>query len=431
MPTPLTPPVRRLFKRHTQEVLSFRLGAAHAAHAPAPLDATAAARHIASTLRQLEATGKDTVVLLGLGSGDFATRLDAALPPGASLVIVDMTPERLRQHESDGTLDALRRSPRCTLLVDTSPWAHLMLLATCGVGPDTALFRVNPEYRPHTPKSQPPQRDASAPCAERDTLTAFLRTMTDARLHDAAAAPAPAQEPTIGVAAILSPHDSGLEGFFAGLPPWLDEVIVVWDAPAPPAGDFPCAASVRHLARPLGGDFAAQRNAALAACTTDWMLTPDADERWTSQGWDALRALVRAAHNADIHAYYFPRRTLFPDEEAFLTGYGLWPDLQLRAVRRTPGLTYVRPVHERLHGIGGPVGISCGAPLLHLSRLLKDDTALRQKLAVFDAAAGGGIAHRLHSDYPCMPVHCMDEAQTASPTAFLRLPHPPEAPSMG
>jgi glycosyltransferase involved in cell wall biosynthesis len=94
--------------------------------------------------------------------------------------------------------------------------------------------------------------------------------------------PGQVTRPRISFASVLSPEEPELEGFFAAIPEVVSEAVALWDAPDVPAAARAASVSpvsVRHLARPLGQDFAAQRNAMLAACRGDWVFFLDADER--------------------------------------------------------------------------------------------------------------------------------------------------------
>jgi glycosyltransferase involved in cell wall biosynthesis len=192
--------------------------------------------------------------------------------------------------------------------------------------------------------------------------------------------------------------------------------VLVWDAERPPDAVPPCAAPLRHLARPLDGDFAAQRNAALDACHAPWVLFLDGDEQLPAPVWEALPALC----GREEQGWWLPRLTLegpaAPGGERVLIGHGLWPDLQLRLFRNRPGPRFQRPVHERLVGLEGPVGLLQNAQILHLSRVRKDPQALAEKLALFDRAAQGRVRHRLNSEYPALPL----DAFEAEPGDALR-----------
>jgi hypothetical protein len=211
--------------------------------------------------------------------------------------------------------------------------------------------------------------------------------------------------PRLSAAAILTPAEPDLPAFFRQFPPWLTELVLVWDAPALPDQLLPkgflqeLPFPVRQLARPLGADFSAQRNAMLAACKGDWVLYLDADERLSPEDWAKVPGLCAL----DATGWHLPRVTFYPTVNNALIGFGLWPDIQLRLFRSRAGLTFVNPVHERLVGLSGQQGLALGVEIEHLSRLRKNEAQLRAKLEVFDAAGAGHVRHALSAAYPSGP----------------------------
>jgi glycosyltransferase involved in cell wall biosynthesis len=105
-------------------------------------------------------------------------------------------------------------------------------------------------------------------------------------------------------------------------------------------------------------NYAQQRNYALSAVSTDWVLFVDADERATPE----LAAEVRSAMKGPIRAWEVPRHNYIFGR--LTLGGGWYPDYQLRLVRR--GFAqYERPVHE-IGVVDGPVG-RLSQPLIHLN----------------------------------------------------------------
>ncbi|HSM55336.1 MAG TPA: glycosyltransferase family 2 protein [Candidatus Sulfomarinibacteraceae bacterium] len=106
--------------------------------------------------------------------------------------------------------------------------------------------------------------------------------------------------------------------------------------------------STVELARAAGADvahsrfenYAQQRNAALNAVETDWVLFVDADERGTSELGQEIRQVMAERTEegwyVPRHNYIFGRLTL---------GAGWYPDYQLRLFRHGC-VRYERPVHE-------------------------------------------------------------------------------------
>lgn len=389
----------RLFMSHpfsiyTDEVLAFTLGGRRddAVTPGMPHDGDVS-RFRDRVLRTLAAGGMRHVVLFGLGSGCVARVLALSLPPPVELTVVCLDPALARGAGRIGGLSWIEPEGRARLLCDTSPWAVWLLLWLAGIGARESLAVFSPE---------------PLDSAEKDRLLALKRLFTGTGLvplpeRDSG----PVSRPRISFASVLSPEEPGLEDFFAAIPEYVSEAVALWDAPDVPVAARAASASplpVRHLARPLGRDFAAQRNAMLAACQGDWVFFLDADERPDA----ALTAMLPGlSAMPGAFAFSFPRLTLYPDADHAKIGYGLWPDLQTRFFRRiNPDGTMPRfeqPVHERLVGVAGDTAVVPGASIRHLSRLLKDRGTLAAKLRGFDAASGGGVHHRINRDYPFLP----------------------------
>lgn len=404
------PQSTHLFYEYSRAVLQFRLGRGHPAAdaetAPADVDVAAA-----RAVRMLEQTGRSRLLLLSLGDGRLARRLAApdVLPPDVEFTVCDADPEHVRAivvSESSG--NASRIVPEWAhpfgnkqLLVDASPQALFLLLALHGYGPDTAVIMQN--------QSAPPSPG----------LQDVRRLLASSSRHDIPSDPA-SSPPTI--ASILHPDEPGLDAFFAQAPDWTRQWIVVWDAPDVPdvarrMAREHCPVPVTHLARELAGDFSAQRNACLSAVPAGHVLFLDGDERLDPESW----ALIPRLAAMDVAGWRLPRRTLYPDTRHCKIGYGLWPDLQLRLFRTGPGVRFERPVHERVAGIEGFIGIAPATSILHHSRLLKTPDRLARKLQTFDNAAQGGVNHRLAGDYPTCECAVLDAAEASWHSASLVL----------
>lgn len=124
---------------------------------------------------------------------------------------------------------------------------------------------------------------------------------------------------------------------------WADEIVVV-DAES----QDKTAAIARELTdhvivRPWPG-FAAQKNFALAQATGDWVLSLDADETVSP----VLRAQITGILTGGDAAagYAVPRRNIFWGR--WVRHGGLYPDWQVRLVRRGRGRFVERAVHESI-----------------------------------------------------------------------------------
>lgn len=344
---------------------------------------------------------------------------------------------------------------RLLLLADTSPWALLLLLHSAGVttqntamsfapglppaerGPLRQLQRMLVSSRrvalPGTsPRTRPAMLPESAPESSRGLMpgTEFgteLDISPRAR-HDShdgvttsatAATPAPLASvtssdsgpgaPSLHLCAILHPEEPEVASFFAHIPSWISGVTVVWDG-APPSAPVPCPVPLHQTSRPLGGNFAAQRNAMLDAAPEGWLVYLDADERLSPAAWDALRRWVGHAAACGASHMALPRRTFLPDGVSVRFGFGLWPDLQVRVFLKSPGVRFTGRIHERLTGTCGGLLLLPGHPILHYSLMLKDRAAIEARLRVFDGAAGRPL-HHFSACYPGLPLAPFEEAE--------------------
>ena len=366
-----------LLRAYTEQVLAFNLaGPDLPALKSCPEQENA--EFISRVGRLAEKSNAEAVILIGLGRGGITAGLQAALPD-APLLVCEPTPQRLRDARNDG----LFSNAAPLVLADASVRA-LWFLARGSMLAQKFITCVNPEL-------QGPEAEQA------HTLQRLLR-------FD----PTPESPPPAGQAlclyVIAHTDEPELNTFLAHIPEWLAEVIVVWDAPAVPnrarALDAACTVPVRHAARPLQNDFSAQRNYALSLCATPWVLALDADERLSCAAWEGLRNEITAPQAA---AYLLPRLTLYPDEQHFRMGYGLWPDPHLRLFIRKAQLEYINPVHEILTGFTGAPALLPHSPITHLSYVLKNRAALAERLAVFNRAAGRDV-HRLNETFPHLPL---------------------------
>ena len=381
MPASIQPHrLAELIAAYTGQVLDFSL-AGPALPPLKTLSKTEQAEFVARVARLASGSGAETIALIGLGLGETAAQLRESLPSHAELLICEPSPQRVRDALAQGQAPASSG----LVLADASLRA-LWLLASGAVAGKKFITCLNPELH----------------AEETAQARSLQRLLEFAPLQNPALAPDAGRNLSLYV--IVHPEEPDLADFLAHVPGWLREVVLLWDAVEPPdaARGFSsaCPAPLRHAARPLQSDFAAQRNFALSLCASDWVFSLDADERLPARAWEAVRAEIAAPRAA---AYLLPRLTLYPDTQHFRMGYGLWPDPQLRLFRRGAPLLYVNPVHEILTGFAGNPGLLPHCPITHLSYVLKDRATLAQRLAVFDQAAGREV-HRLNETFPRLPL---------------------------
>ena len=130
----------------------------------------------------------------------------------------------------------------------------------------------------------------------------------------------------------------------------------------------------RVFSEPWRG-FGAQKNAAIAHATGDWILSLDADEEVSTELAREIQALL--ADEPPFVAYRIPRLNHFLGRPLRHGGY--WPDPKLRLFRRGAARFEERAVHETMQITGqitgqtdGPVGLLKGH-LIHHSYPTLDD----------------------------------------------------------
>ncbi len=171
---------------------------------------------------------------------------------------------------------------------------------------------------------------------------------------------------------------------------WADTVLVFDSFSADRTVEIATAAGASVVRREFD-NYAGQRNAALAAAQTEWVLFVDADERVPP----ALAAEIRLALDQSQAGWWIPRHNYLFGK---LTLYAGWyPDYQLRLLRRAHA-RYERPVHE-IVVLDGEAG-HLQNPLVHLNYASVHEFVAKQKYyAAYDAErlAAEGVRAKPHN----------------------------------
>ncbi len=153
---------------------------------------------------------------------------------------------------------------------------------------------------------------------------------------------------TLSVAFITKNEESNLRRTLQAVR-WADEIVIV---------DNGSMDGTEGIAREFGAKFfvegwkgfGAQKNSAIAKCTSDWILSLDADEVVSPELADETRALLSGTPSHD--AYFIPRRNFFLGR--WIRHGGYYPDPKLRLLRRGAALFEERAVHETIQFRGAP-----------------------------------------------------------------------------
>lgn len=164
--------------------------------------------------------------------------------------------------------------------------------------------------------------------------------------------------PRISVAIITKNEAADIGDCLDSVRGWVDEIVVVDSGSGDGTPDICRARGARVIDTPDWPGFGLQKNRALAACSGDWVLSLDADERVGP----ALREEILRAVSSGAHvAYRMPRLSSFCGREMHHSGW--WPDYVLRLFRRDAGRFTDDRVHERVVVEGAPGTLT--QPILH------------------------------------------------------------------
>jgi glycosyltransferase involved in cell wall biosynthesis len=194
-------------------------------------------------------------------------------------------------------------------------------------------------------------------------------------------------EPRVSVLVVARDEASNLADCLAAAQ-WADERVVVVDAASRDETLAIARRDADRVAVRAFDDFAAQRNAALALASGDWVLSVDADERITPDLAAEVRRIV-ADRDAPYVGYRVPIRSEILGRPF---GYsGTQHDLPLRLFRRDAG-RWVGLVHEVV-ALDGPAGTAAGE-LRH--RTIPTMAAFLEKIDRYTTLEAQGLARARH-----------------------------------
>lgn len=129
---------------------------------------------------------------------------------------------------------------------------------------------------------------------------------------------------------------------------WTDEIVLADSASTDDTAAIAEKMGARVVQIPFT-TFSELRNRAADACTGDWILSLDTDERCTAEVRDEILALV--AGRPEFDAYYIPRRNYFMGR--WIKGSGWYPNYRQPQLYRKGSMRYTRIIHEAVEMAGG------------------------------------------------------------------------------
>lgn len=166
---------------------------------------------------------------------------------------------------------------------------------------------------------------------------------------------------------------------------WADEVVVVDNGSTDATVALAQSLGARVIVAADWPGFGLQKNRALDACTGDWILSLDADERVTPELQAEIVATLRAPA---FDVYEMPRRSSFCGR--FIKHSGWTPDYCRRLLRRGAARFSHASVHETLV-VDRPVG-RLRTPLIHFS--YRDLASVLEKMNRYSSGSARDVAAR-------------------------------------
>jgi glycosyltransferase involved in cell wall biosynthesis len=126
---------------------------------------------------------------------------------------------------------------------------------------------------------------------------------------------------------------------------WADERIVVDAESRDRTVEIAKQHATQVHVRPWPG-YGPQKNFGMEQARSEWILIVDADERITPALREEIQALLKAGPPDDLGGFEIPRRNFFYGR--WIRGGGIYPDYQLRLIRKTAGRYDDTRLHENL-----------------------------------------------------------------------------------
>ena len=137
---------------------------------------------------------------------------------------------------------------------------------------------------------------------------------------------------------------------------WADEIVVVDAESTDRTVEVARKYTDKVVVRPWPG-FGPQKNFGMDQASSDWILILDADERVTLELQQEIQQVVKQWSSHDPVAYRVPRRNFYYGR--WIRHGGVYPDYQIRFIRKGAARYNDMPVHENLIVEGG-VGVLRG-----------------------------------------------------------------------
>lgn len=155
----------------------------------------------------------------------------------------------------------------------------------------------------------------------------------------------PTTRPTLSVAIITKNEEANIRRTLESVK-WADEIVVVDSGSTDRTCDIAREFGAKVFIEEWKG-FAKQKNSAIDTCSSDWILSLDADEEVSQELAHEIRIVLdgyAASPASSYDGYWISRRNMFLGR--WIKHGGFYPDTKARLFKRGKGRVEDRPVHE-------------------------------------------------------------------------------------
>lgn len=192
---------------------------------------------------------------------------------------------------------------------------------------------------------------------------------------------------TISVAVATYNEEENLRSCLDSVKGWVSEIVVVdgdsRDKTAEIAGQY----GARVIITDNPPIFHINKQKALDACRSDWILQLDADEVITEELREEILETINSKQES-MNGYYIPRRNFFWGH--FMKKGGQYPDYVIRLIRNGKAKFPCKSVHEQIEVSGQTGYLTC--PMLHYTNKTRDD--YWKKADTYTTLTAGELARR-------------------------------------
>lgn len=146
----------------------------------------------------------------------------------------------------------------------------------------------------------------------------------------------------ISVALAVHNEEKKLERSLKSVSSWVNEIIIVDGASTDRTVEIAKKYKTKIISSDNPLNFHINKQKAIDACTSEWILQLDADEMVSK---DLREEILQLENHKEINGYWIPRKNYFLG--TFLTKGGQYPDWTLRLYRKGKGKLPCKSVHEQ------------------------------------------------------------------------------------